>query len=138
MRRAPLKLLLIVMGLLAGALSESEAACDLPTLPPGEVATIPQDGGAQLHVEIGTIGVCDMGLRAFDIALPNAGTIQNVKVQLALAGFIRHYGVRQIGFTLRSVDAGHDQNGVNVRYTAAIDGLDRYQLAYTLYVTEKP
>jgi hypothetical protein len=127
-----------VFALALGAASPAAAACDLPALGPVAGARLGQENGRVLDVVTGVAAVCDPASRSFAIDLPDLHGIEAVQAQLTLAGFSRRYGVHQIGFVLQSVTATPTAKGVNVAYGAAVDGLDRYQLAYTLFITAKP
>ena len=113
------------------------AACDLPTVGPTDLP-IGAQGDMTVHVVTGIVGICDPATRTFEIDLPALHGIRTAAVQLSLAGFDRRYGVHQIGFVLQSEKATPTAKGVAVQYGAAVDGLDRFQLAYTLYLDATP
>jgi hypothetical protein len=124
---------LIVLPLGCAALP-AEAACDMPDVPPIDVPAGTLKDGAQLHIVSGAVGLCDAASREIAVDLPNLHGIRDAKVRVALGGFIRKYGVHQIGFTLQGEAADVTPTGVKIRFSALIDGLERYQLAYTLFV----
>ncbi len=136
----PSRALLAAAGLLAGP-APGFADCDMPTLAPAEVAAGPAAAdGRQWRVVTGVMGVCDAGARGFAVDLPGLGRpVETARVQLALTGFNRRYGVHQMAFAVLSAQAAPTPKGVQVTFAARVDGLEHYQLGYTLYlVTAKP
>ena len=137
MRRCPIAFALAACLCSAPSLA-APLPCDAPSLPPAEVSATAGPNGTHIHVLVGTIGTCNVSLRDFRLELPSLQGLRGATAQLSLAGFTRRYGLHQIGFTLRKVDAAFDPQGVNIRFTAITEGLDSFQLAYTLYVTTSP
>ena len=132
------RLLPCLLVFLSAGLAGPALACDMPSIAPTDIPLGDQADGRRLHVVTGTLGICDPAAREAEIDLGALHDLRGVKVQLSIAGFARRYGVHQIGFSLQAVEAVPTPKGVKIRYTATVDGLDRYQLAYTLYLSAGP
>jgi hypothetical protein len=114
------------------------AACDLPVVGPTDLPIGPAADGRSVHLVMGVVGICDVAAHSFEVDLPALRDRGPARVQLSLAGFSRRYGVRQTGFFIGRAEAAATAAGVRIDYAATIDGLERYQLAYTLYLSAAP